>query len=102
MIPHERSLVEKYKDQSFTILGVNTDTDKADYKRQAVEQKVTWRSAWTGGTSNAISRAFRVTGYPTVFLIDGKGVIRKKWVGAPSAKQLETLIDELLAELPKK
>jgi peroxiredoxin len=102
MIPHERSLVERYKDKPFSILGINTDGDKDEYKRKVSESKVTWRSAWTGSTSNEISRQFRVAGYPTVFLLDGEGVIRKKWTGAPPEKQLEAAIEELLAELAKK
>ena len=99
MIPHERSLVKKYQDTPFTILGINTDTDKDEYRRKAEEMKVTWRSAWMGSTSNPISSAFKVSGYPTVLLLDGKGTIRKKWLGAPQADALETAIDELLAEL---
>jgi len=99
MIPHERSLVEKYKDKPFTILGVNTDTDKAFYTRRAEEMKVTWRSAWCGGKDNPISRQFRISGYPTVYLLDGKGAIHKKWLGAPPVAQLENAIDELLAGL---
>jgi hypothetical protein len=99
MIPHERSLVKKYQDAPFTILGVNTDSDKDEYRRKAEEMKVTWRSAWTGALSNPISSSFKVSGYPTVFLLDGKGTIRKKWLGAPKADVLETAIDELLAEL---
>lgn len=101
MIPHERSLVEKYKDRPFAILGVNTDSSKDDYAKKAAEQKVTWRSAWTGSTDNALSRQFKVRGYPTVLLVDGSGKIREKWLGAPPPKALEKAIDELLAELEK-
>jgi peroxiredoxin len=101
MIPHERSLVEKYKDKPFAILGVNTDSDKDEYARKASEQKVTWRSAWTGSTDNPISRQFKVRGYPSVYLLDGDGKIREKWLGAPQPKALEKAIDELLAELEK-
>ncbi|MBM3988993.1 MAG: redoxin domain-containing protein [Planctomycetes bacterium] len=99
MIPHERSLVEKYKDRPFAILGVNTDTSKSDYAKKAEEQKVTWRSAWTGSTNNAISRQFKVKSYPTVLLLDGTGKVREKWLGAPPPKALERAIEELLAEL---
>ena len=98
MFPHERSLVEKYKDQPFALLGVNTDSDKEDYRRQVETNKINWRSAWTGGKDNPISRQFKIEGYPTVFLLDGSGKIRKKWLGAPPPATLEKAIDELLAE----
>jgi hypothetical protein len=99
MIPHERSLVKAYEDKPFALLGVNTDKSKDIYVRRAEEMKVTWRSAWTGGTDNPISRKFRVSGYPTLFLIDHEGVIREKWVGPPSNDELEKAIDEALAEV---
>lgn len=99
MFPHERSLVEKYKDQPFVLLGVNTDKDKAEYKRRVVAEKINWRSAWTGDTNNPISQQFRISGYPTVFLLDAQGKIHKKWVGAPPPKQLEAAIEELLKDL---
>jgi hypothetical protein len=102
MIPHERSLVEKYKNRPFALLGINTDTDKDSYKRQAAEQKVTWRSAWTGGKDNPISAAFRVEGYPTLYLIDASGKIRKKWLGAPGPQLMESAIEELLVEAERR
>ena len=39
MIPHERSLVEKYKDRPCAIVGVNTDSSKDEYAKKAAEQK---------------------------------------------------------------
>ena len=101
MIPHERSLVEAYKDKPFALLGVNTDSSKEVYARKAQEMKVTWRSAWTGGKKNPISEKFRIEGYPTLYLIDHEGVIRKKWLGAPPAKELEKSIEELIAKTEK-
>ncbi|MBM3990083.1 MAG: TlpA family protein disulfide reductase [Planctomycetes bacterium] len=98
MIPHERSLVEKYKDRPFAIVGVNTDAKKDGYAKEALEHKVTWRNAWTGSPENELSRRFRVRGYPTVLLLDGTGKIREKWLGAPTPKALEKAIEELLAE----
>jgi hypothetical protein len=39
-----------------------------------------------------------VDALPTVFLIDHKGVVRFKSVGAPDRKELDRQIDKLLAE----
>ena len=98
MIPHERSLVKKYADEPFALVGVNTDSDKEKYRKQAEEMQVTWRSAWQGSTGGAISRRWAVMGYPTVYLIDAEGKIRKQYVGSPDPEELERLIDELIAE----
>ena len=101
MIPHERSLVEDYKDKPFVLLGVNTDSSKDVYAQKVKDMKVTWRSAWTGGKDNPISQRFRIEGYPTLYLIDHEGVIRRKWLGAPPQRELEKSIDELIAKIGK-
>src|SRR5678815_4513221 len=98
MIPHERSLVKRLADRPFALIGINTDTEKELYFAKAKEMEVTWRSSWQGSTSGPICTQYRVQGYPTLYLIDHKGVIRQKWVGGPEESVLDKAIDELLAE----
>jgi hypothetical protein len=102
MYPHERSLVSKLSDKPFALLGVNSDQDRQALKKVLVEQQITWRSFWNGGgTGGPISRAWKVQGWPTLYLIDHKGVIRHKWLGAPSGPILDRAIDDLLKEAEK-
>ncbi len=102
MFPHERSLVERMKDEPFALVGVNSDGEQADAlkKTKFVEEKITWRSFSNGpeGPGGPIASKWMVRGWPTLFLIDAKGVIRKKWLGGPDEKELDGLIDELVAE----
>ena len=49
MYAHERSLVEKYKDQPFAIVGINSDRDRAKLKERMTEENITWRSFFDGG-----------------------------------------------------
>ena len=100
MYPHERSLVEKLKDEPFAILGVNSDEDLEELAEAVEQENITWRSFWNGplGTSGPISTRWNIRGWPTLFLIDAKGVIRHKWVGSPSNDVLDKAIDELVAE----
>ena len=83
MIPHERSLVEKWGHRPFALVGVNTDGDQAKLRAKLAEHQVTWRSFWNGpqGTAGPISTAWGVSGYPTLFLIDHDGIIRRKSLG---------------------
>jgi hypothetical protein len=85
MYPHERSLVEEMKDKPFALVGVNSDADKEKLKPRLVEEKITWRSFWNGqqGTGGPISKAWNVSGWPTVYVIDHEGVIRHKSHGGP-------------------
>jgi len=96
MYPHERSLVEKLQGQPFALVGVNSDGDKDDLKKAMEKEKITWRSWFDGSTKGPIASQWRLEGWPTLFLIDHKGVIRHKWVGGPPAEQLETFIGVLV------
>jgi len=80
MYPDERSLVEEMKNQPFALIGVNSDTDKAKLSPRLQEERITWRSFWNGpdGTRGPISQAWNVSGWPTTYVIDHRGVIRFK------------------------
>ena len=100
MYPHERSLVKKMEGKPFALIGVNSDPDREKLKKRLADEKITWRSFWNGpkGPEGPISKAWNVRGWPTIYLLDAKGVIRYKNV---RDKQMEKAVDELLAELEK-
>src|ERR1041384_2608561 len=97
MFPHERSLVARLKDQPFALRGVNSDKDKIDYVEQAKENGIVWRSFWNGpkGTAGPISAKWNVGSWPTIYVIDQKGVIRFKTV---RGEKMDEAVDQLLAE----
>jgi hypothetical protein len=100
MFPHERSLVEKYKNQPFAIVGINSDTDLDKLKGVREKENISWRSFWNGeqGTEGPISTEWNVSGWPTLYILDAKGVIRYKSVGA-NEEAIDKTLEELLAEL---
>ena len=101
MYPHERSLVKRHQDRPFALIGVNSDKDKAVLAPRLKEESITWRSFWDGeeGTNGPISSRWNITGWPTVYVLDHRGVIRFK---NPRGEQaLDAAIEELLAELEK-
>jgi hypothetical protein len=100
MIPHERSLVEELKNEPFALIGINSDTDMVDYRRQQADAGLTWRSFWNGplGTGGPIAATWNVTGWPTIYVLDHKGVIRFKNVrGEKMTAAVRQLLDELAA-----
>jgi hypothetical protein len=103
MYPHERSLVKKLADKPFALLGVNSDKDLKELKPVLQEEEITWRSFWNGekGTGGPISEEWNVHGWPTLYIIDHKGVIRHKYVGSPGDKVLDDAIEKLVAEAEK-
>lgn len=103
MFPHERSLVESLKDKPFALIGVNSDKEKETYFSQVKENGISWRSFWCGekGTQGPIPTKWNVKSWPTLYVIDHKGVIRHKWVGSPKGTILDESIEALLAEMEK-
>jgi hypothetical protein len=103
MYPHERSLVKKMADKPFALVGVNSDPDLLALKKVLEEEKITWRSFWNGkeGTRGPISTEWNVQGWPTLFVIDHKGVIRHKWLGSPGDEVLDKAIEKLVEEAEK-
>jgi hypothetical protein len=103
MYPHERSLVKRLEGKPFALVGVNSDRDRAALKKVQEKESITWRSFWNGGgTRGPISTRWGVQGWPTLYLIDHKGVIRKRWVGSPGDKVLDREIDKLVNEAEAK
>ena len=95
MYPHERSLVERLKDEPFALIGVNSDGDPEALKKTLAEENITWRSFLDGPPGGPIAQAWNVTGWPTIYVIDAEGVIRYKHVQGDA---LDKAIDELIAE----
>jgi hypothetical protein len=100
MYPHERSLVKKMEGKPFALIGVNSDRDREALKPILAKEQITWRSFWNGagGTNGPISGAWSVTGWPTLYLIDQKGVIRGRWTGSPGGDTLDREIEALVNE----
>ena len=99
MYPHERSLVQRLQGQPFVLLGVNSDRDREALKKVMKKQGITWRSFWNGGsTQGPISSAWNVRGWPTIYVLDHKGVIRYKNV---RGERMDEAVDKLLAEMKK-
>ena len=94
MYPHERSLVKKYQDRPFALVGVNSDKDREAMKQTVVENELTWRSFWDGGsTEGPIAKAWNVWAWPTIYVTDHEGIIRYKNV---RGADLDAAIEELV------
>ena len=98
MYPHERSLVKRLANQPFALLGVNSDKDKKVLRKRMQEENITWRSFWAGpeGTQDMIPSTWGVTGWPTIYILDHKGVIR---FNGPRGEAMDKAVDQLLAEM---
>lgn len=96
MYPDERSLVSKFKDLPFAIVGVNSDENLERLRPVLKAEQITWRSFQNGDMDSAdsISHRWNVSGWPTTFLIDAQGKIRPH-----AGKNVEEAIQELVDEV---
>ena len=98
LVSHERELATRLAGRPFAVVGVNGDDDLASARKSAADKGMTWRSFRNqGGTGVPISKAWAVRGWPTLYLIDHEGVIRKRWVGAPPAAVLSREVEKAVA-----
>jgi len=100
MIPHEKLLVKRLAGKPFVLVGVNGDGDREGLAKWLAQDPLPWRSWWDGDNGagdgqGRIARAWNVTGWPTVYVLDGRGVIRHKNV---HGKELDEAVDALLME----
>ena len=99
MYPHERSLVKRLEGKPFALLGINSDP-KDHLKAVMQKENITWRSWWDGGdTDGPIAQAWGVEGWPTIYVLDHKGVIRFKNV---RGEAMDKAVNQLLKEMGEK
>src|SRR5262245_47779714 len=99
MYPHERSLVKRLEGKPFSLIGINSDPDKKQLKTIMDEEHITWRSFWDGGTTDGpIATQWNVSGWPTTYVLDQKGIIRFRDV---REEAMDKAVDTLLEALEK-
>ena len=104
MLPHEKTLVKRLAGEPFALIGMNTDSDSVEkLSKRFKEDGLNWRHAMLGPANKAeIPTKWNVEGYPTLYLLDAKGVIRKYWLGSPGDETIDKEVDALVAEAKAK
>ncbi len=99
MIPHEREMVERLKNKPFQLVSISADEKKETLKQFLATEKMPWTHWWVGRDSK-FDDEWDIRYFPTIYVIDAKGVIRHKDLRGP---ELEKAVDALLTEIePKK
>jgi RNA polymerase sigma factor (sigma-70 family) len=95
----ERSLVQRMQGRPFALLGVNGDGDREKLRELIRAKGINWRSWWDGGgsanTPGPIARRYNVDGWPTLYVLDHRGVIRHKHL-SPGTQRLDEAIEALV------
>lgn len=95
MIPHERELVKRLKGKPFALIGLSADDDRQTVTDFIAQEPMPWTHWWTGPEGEAL-QTLRVQFFPTLYVLDAKGVIRFKDL---REDDLDKAVDALLKEL---
>lgn len=76
-VPHERKLMATYTGRPFTVIGVNSGDSREKAAQTIKDNKMTWPSFLDGHDGPIVDR-WNVSSFPTVYLLDARGVIRVK------------------------
>ena len=102
-VPHERELAERYTNKPFALLGVNGDEMSKELLDKTKKANITWRSLQNQARESEPkhSEKWNVITWPTVYLIDAQGIIRKKWIGRVDPKMLDEAVETLVKQIEK-
>ena len=96
MLPHEKTLVKRLEKEPFALLGINSDGPAEKVREILAKEQITWRQAIDVTTSGPLATRWNVRGWPTIYVVDAKGVIRYKDV---REEEMDHAVDTLLAEI---
>ena len=91
-------MVGKLKDKPFTLVSVSADEELGTIKDFLTTTEMPW-SHWWNGKEGGILEDWDVRYFPTIYVLDAKGVIRHKDL---REKKLEEAVEELLKEAESK
>lgn len=91
-MPEMEDAHQKYQDQGVVILALNVQESYSRVKQFIEEEGFTF-SVWLD-SDGSVAKAYRVSGLPTTFFIDGDGVLQHRQLGQLTR---ETLLDGIRA-----
>jgi thiol-disulfide isomerase/thioredoxin len=94
MIPHEREMVSRLKGKPFALVSISTDEEKKTLTDFLAKEPMPWTHWWNGNEGGIIDQWY-VQAYPTIYILDAKGVVRFTNL---RGEKLEKAVEELLTQ----
>jgi thiol-disulfide isomerase/thioredoxin len=99
MYPQERELVASHAGKPFDLVSVNTDANIDTLRQSIAKGEITWRCWCDGDITGPITTRWGILSFPSIFVLDGAGVIRFKDVrGDDLERAVTSLLDEPAAK----
>lgn len=100
IVPQEKALVARMAGRPFAFVGVNGDEDRSKAKAAAQRLGMNWPSFWDRGPQGPISTAWNVQGWPMIYILDPKGIIRFK--AMDDGANMDEAVEQLMKEISNK
>ncbi|HHX39232.1 MAG TPA: redoxin domain-containing protein [Armatimonadetes bacterium] len=97
-MPHLEALQKKYAGKPVKVVGVNTDKQGKALRNWMKARKLTFTVV--ADADHKVSRQYQVEGFPTLYVVDKKGIVREHVVGFDP--EMETNLGRLIDNLLKK
>ena len=91
-MPQLQALGTKFAAKPFAIVGMNSDI-LPEYKAHAARSPLPWRNFCDESSSGPISTLWNIRNWPTLYILDDKGVILAK---QPALNDIERILSEAL------
>ena len=97
-MPQMKQVADHFKDKPVVVFGMNTDRKEEDAKFVVEKMGLNYRSLKAAG----LPEKYKVQGFPTLLIIDPKGVVRDIHVGySPTLKkEVVRSVERLLPAKP--
>ena len=90
-------------DKPFAVLAVNANGYSVDELKKVMDKEnLTWRSFADPrkgeGHFGPVCTQWNLSGTPTIYVLDHKGVICHKWIGDPGEKAIDKKLEKLIKD----
>ncbi|MDB6125453.1 MAG: resA 1 [Pedosphaera sp.] len=93
-IPNVRAAYEKFHAKGFEIVGISFDSDKEALVSMVKAERMAWPQYFESRKDNKIGEQYGIAHYPSMWLVDKKGVIRFISARRDMEEKIETLLNE--------
>jgi peroxiredoxin len=88
-------------DKGFDVICISCDDSKDDWKEYIKDSKPKWNSFWIDN-SDTVCDLYKMNGYPTIYRLDGKGIITgKSYIGLHKAIEETFTLEPLKSKMRK-
>jgi WD40 repeat protein/thiol-disulfide isomerase/thioredoxin len=98
MISHQRELLKRLDGKPFALVSISVDEKRETLAEFLKKEPMPW-THWYEGPGGKIIADLNVVSYPTIYVLDARGVIRHKDL---RGKFLDQAVDALLNEIEEK